>query len=107
MAMDAQAMSKLDLARYDLITHALAIGAWLVMGAAVGAFYFLTLRWNVSMFAAGRSPVLAFATQLARFAVIAGFLAAVAVHFGPLPLLVATVGILAARTIAIRRGVRS
>jgi F1F0 ATPase subunit 2 len=104
--MDAQAMTKFLLAQQDLIASALTGGAWLAAGAAVGALYFLTLHWNVRMFA-GRSPVLALALQLARFAAIAGALAIVAVHFGALPLLVATAGILAARTVFLRWGVRS
>jgi F1F0 ATPase subunit 2 len=107
--MDAQAMTKFLLAQQDLIACALAGGAWLAAGAAVGALYFLTLHWNVRKFAAGRSPVLALALalQLARFAALAGVLAVVAVHFGALPLLVATAGILAARTVFLRWGVRS
>ena len=97
------------LAQQDLIASALAGGAWLAAGAAVGALYFLTLHWNVRMFAAGRSLVLALALalQLARFTAIAGVLAVLAVHFGALPLLVATAGILAARTVILRWGVRS
>jgi F1F0 ATPase subunit 2 len=100
-------MTKILLAQQDLIAFAVIVVAWLAAGAAVGALYFLTLRWNVRMFAAGRSPVLAVALQLARFAAIAGVLAVVAVHFGGLPLLVASAGILAARTVFLRWGVRS
>ena len=55
--------------------------------------------------AADRSP-LAFATQLVRFAVIAGVLAVIASHFGALPLLAATAGILAARTAVASFGVQ-
>jgi F1F0 ATPase subunit 2 len=105
--MDAQAMTKFLVAQQDLIASVLAGGAWLAAGAAVGAVYFLTLHWNMRMFAAGRSPVLALALQLARFAAIGGVLAVIAVHFGALPLLVATTGILAARTVFLRWGVRS
>lgn len=107
VAMDAQAVTKLDLAHYGLVPCLLSVGAWLVAGTAIGALYFLTLRGNAAMFAAGRSPVLALAMQIARFMGIAGVLAVVAIHFGALPLLVATVGILAARTVIIRWGARS
>lgn len=100
-------MTRLDFAQYDLIPHLLAAGAWLVAGAAIGTLYFLTLRWNAAMFAAGRSPVLAMAMQIARFAAIAAMLAVIAAHFGALPLLVATAGVLLARTVIVRRGVRS
>jgi F1F0 ATPase subunit 2 len=107
--MDAQAMTKFLFAQQDVIASAFIVGAWLAAGAATGALYFLTLRWNVRMFAAARPPVLALAlaVQLARFAAIAGVLAVVAVHFGALPLLVATAGILVARTVFLRWGVRS
>ena len=100
-------MTTFLVAHQDLIVSAVIVGAWLVAGATVGALFFLTLRWNVRMFAAGRSPVLALGLQLARFAAIAGMLAFVALHFGALPLLVATAGILAARTVILRWGVRS
>ena len=42
------------------------------------------------MFAVGRSLPLALATQLVRFALIAGVLAIIASHFGALPLLAAS-----------------
>lgn len=100
-------MTKLLLAQHDPVGFAVIVCAWLSVGAALGALYFLTLRWNVHLFAAGRAPVLALALQLARFAAIAGVLAFVAAHFGALPLVVATAGILAARTVFLRWGVRS
>lgn len=99
-------MTKILLAQHDAIASAVIVGAWLAAGGAAGALYFLTLRWNVRLFAVGRSPVLALALQLARFAAIGGLLAVIAAHFGALPLLVATSGILAARTVFLRWGVR-
>ena len=40
---------------------ALNAGGWLAAGLAIGALYFLSLRWNVRMFTDGRSlcPALA------------------------------------------------
>ncbi|MCF8534392.1 MAG: ATP synthase subunit I [Reyranella sp.] len=82
----------------------LAGGAWLAAGAAIGALYFLALRWNVRFFATGRSVVLAVALQFARFAAMAGLLTIVALEFGALPLLAATAGVLMARTMFLRWG---
>jgi F1F0 ATPase subunit 2 len=91
----------------DLVLHVLGAGAWLAIGAAIGALHFLTLRWNARIFSVDRSLVLALATQLIRFALIAGILGVIARHFGAIPLLIATAGILAARTATIRWGAQS
>ena len=91
---------------HDQLLHGLGAGAWLAAGALIGAFHFLTLRWNVQMFAAGRSLPLALTGQLVRFAFTAGLLAVIASGFGALPLLAATVGILAARTAVVQLGAR-
>jgi F1F0 ATPase subunit 2 len=104
--MDAQAMTNFYLTEHDLILYVLSASAWLTLGALIGAFHFLTLRWNVGMFATGQSLPLALAIQLVRLAVIAGVLAVIANHFGALPLLVAAAGILATRTAVVRFGVR-
>jgi len=99
-------MTKFDLAGYDLILPAIKAAAWIAVGAFIGAFHFLTLRWNVRMLTIGQSFRSALAAQLARFAVAAGALAVVARYSGALPLLAATAGILAARTAVLRIGVQ-
>jgi F1F0 ATPase subunit 2 len=104
--MDAQAMMIFHLSEHDLIMYALSAGAWLAVGTLIGAFHFLTLRWNVRMFALNQPLPLAFATQLVRFALIAIVLGVIASHFGALPLLTAAAGILATRTAIIRFGVQ-
>jgi F1F0 ATPase subunit 2 len=91
---------------HDLFLHVLNAGAWLAVGALIGVFHFMTLRWNVHMFATGGSLVLASMGQLIRFAIIACLLAAIA-QFGALPLLAAAAGVLAARSAILRLGVRS
>ncbi len=48
-------MTKLYLPEHELILLVLSVGAWLAAGALIGACHFLTLRWNVRMFAAGQS----------------------------------------------------
>ena len=93
-------------AGHDLLLYGLEACAWLAAGALIGAFHFVTLLWNVQMFAAGRPLVLAMASQLARFGLIAGLLAIIAGRFGALPLLAAAAGILAARTVVVQLGAR-
>ncbi len=95
-------MTSFHLTEHGLL--ALRAGAWLGGGALIGACYFLTLRWNVRMLALGRLPLFAMALQLGRFALLAGVLAVIAGRFGALPLILATAGILAARTAAVRLG---
>lgn len=105
--MDAQAMTNLFLTEFEVARSVVSIGAWLILGALVGAFHFLTLRWNVRMLAGGQALPLALAVQFGRFTLVAGALAAIAGHFGALPLLVAAAGVLAARTAVIRFGEQS
>jgi F1F0 ATPase subunit 2 len=90
----------------DLVSHVLSAGVWLAVGALIGVFHFMTLRWNVQMFAGGGSLFLASLSQLVRFALVACLLAIIATQFGALQLLAATAGILAARTAVLRLGVR-
>jgi len=90
---------------FHLSAHDLGFAAgWLAAGMVIGAFHFLSLHWNVRMLATGRSLLPVMAIQLGRFAVIAIVLAVIAAYFGALPLLAATAGILAARTVVTRFG---
>jgi F1F0 ATPase subunit 2 len=102
--MDAQTMTYFLPTGPDLFAHLLSTGIWLGVGAFIGATHFLTLRWNVRMLADDRPLPLGLATQLARFMLTAGVLAIVAGYFGVFPLLVATAGILVARTAILRYG---
>jgi F1F0 ATPase subunit 2 len=99
-------MTKLYLPEHQLILLVLSVGAWLTVGALIGSLYFLTLRWNVRMLTLGQSIPLSLATPLVRFALIAGVLAIIASHFGALPLLAATAGVLATRMAIVRFGVQ-
>jgi N-ATPase, AtpR subunit len=76
--------------------------AWVSAGLLIGVLHFLTLRWNVRMLVLGRRRLLPVALQLARAAFLAGLLAVMAIRCGAWPLLLATGGILAARTAALR-----
>jgi F1F0 ATPase subunit 2 len=102
--MDAQAMTGFYLNEPALLV--LRAGAWLGGGALIGAFYFVTLRWNVGMLVIGRAPPLVAALQLARFTVLAGMLAVVAGRFGAAPLLLTAAGMLVARPAVMRLGER-
>jgi F1F0 ATPase subunit 2 len=76
--------------------------AWLAAGTVIGAIHFVGLHRNVRILAAGRSLLPAAAVQFGRFAVMGVALAVIAHSFGALPLLAATAGILAARTVIVR-----
>jgi hypothetical protein len=89
---------------HGLFPYVFSAGTWLILGALIGALHFLTLRWSVWMLTADWSLPLASAAQLARFTVTAGLLAVVAVRFGAFPLVVASTGVLAARTAILRFG---
>jgi F1F0 ATPase subunit 2 len=99
-------MTNSHFAGHDLLLYILGASGWFTIGALIGAFHFLTLRWNVQMFAAARSLPLALTSQLVRFALIACLLAIVANRFGALPLLAAAAGILAARVVIVQPGVQ-
>ena len=89
---------------FNVTAHYLPLAAgWLAAGTVIGAAHFLSLRWNLRMLAAGRSVLPAAAVQLARFAALGIALAVIVRTFGALPLLAATLGILAARTVIVRR----
>jgi F1F0 ATPase subunit 2 len=97
-------MTQLHLVAFDLFPYVVGGGAWLMVGALIGTFHFLTLRWNVRMLAGDRPLPLALATQLVRLALVAGALAVIAGYFGALPLLAAAAGILTARSAILRFG---
>jgi len=99
-------MTNSHFAGHDLFLYLLGASGWFAIGALIGAFHFLTLRWNVYMFAGSRSLILALASQLIRFALIGGLLGLIASYFGAFPLLAATAGILAARPAVIQLGIQ-
>jgi F1F0 ATPase subunit 2 len=102
--MDAQAMMNFPFTGHQLYSHLISAGIWLTVGAFIGTLHFLTLQWNVRLLAADKPFTLALVTQLARFALTAGLLSVIAGHFGAFALLVAALGILAARMTVIRFG---
>ena len=79
----------------------LQLGAWLAVGFAVGALHFLSLHWSVCLFLAGRAAY-SLALQAVRLALLGGALVVITIWFGALPLLVASGGLLLARTVVLR-----
>ncbi|MFG1393536.1 N-ATPase subunit AtpR [Xanthobacter agilis] len=77
---------------------ALGLGVGLVAGGA----YFTALWWNTQLYLAGGRALVAIALQAARFALLLGAMAALAL-LGALPLLMGAVGLLIARTLVVRR----
>lgn len=104
LAMDARAVTKFYVTEQDMFMLVLNAGAWFAIGALIGAFHYVTLRWNAQMLAIGSSVLVALAIQLIRFAVIAGVLAVITRYYGALPLLVATLGVLVSRAAVLRLG---
>jgi F1F0 ATPase subunit 2 len=97
-------MNALHLTAPHLLLDTVNAAGWLAAGLAIGAVYYLSLRWNVRMFTDGRSLFPALAIQLGRFVAVGIILALIVHAFGALALLVTTAGILLARSIIIRLG---
>lgn len=89
---------------YTSFLSMLRLVGWLTAGGSIGTIYFLTLRWNVTLYVSGKSVPLAITVQLARLGVMVISLAIIAHQFGALPLLTAAAGVLAARTAILRWG---
>ena len=84
------------------LTAVLGNGApFLLLGALLGAGYFVTLRLNVERYLLGRSLGPAVALHLGRL-LLAGVGFAVVAKAGAVPLLGALIGFLLARTLALR-----
>jgi F1F0 ATPase subunit 2 len=84
------------------LTAVLGDGApFLLLGALLGAGYFVTLRLNVERYLLGRSLGPAVALHLGRL-LLAGVGFAVVAKAGAVPLLGALIGFLLARALALR-----
>jgi F1F0 ATPase subunit 2 len=83
---------------------ALTVCASLSAGALVGALHFLTLQWSVRRLMTCQPILLVLTIQLVRYVAVALALGIIARRFGAVPLLVATAGILAARSAVLRWG---
>ena len=97
-------MTRFRVMEHDVLKLVLDASSWLAIGVVIGVFHFLSLRRSVRMLATGSAVPLVLALQLMRLAVLAGALGVVTRHYGVLPLLAATLGILASRTAVLRLG---
>lgn len=76
---------------------------WCAAGFGLGAAYFWALGWNATLLARpGGASVMAVGLIFVRLAALTGALAIVAIQFGALPLLLATLGFLIARLLIVR-----
>ena len=94
-------------AEYHSISLIGIANAWIILGGLIGLLHFRILQWSISRLIDGQIFALAFAIQFVRFALTAAILVIITCYFGVMPLLVTTAGILAARTIIVRLGVRT
>jgi len=97
-------MTQLYATEHDMFMLVLKTTAWLPIGGLIGTSHYVTLRWNAHMLATGSSMAAAIAVQLFRLAIIAGVLTIVTRQYGALPLLAATLGLLASRMAVLRLG---
>jgi F1F0 ATPase subunit 2 len=105
--MDARAMTQLYATEHHMFMLVLKTSAWLAIGGLIGTCHFVTLRWNAHMLATGSSLPAAVAVQLIRLAITAGMLTIITRQYGALPLLAATLGLLASRLAVLRPGAPS
>jgi N-ATPase, AtpR subunit len=92
--MDASAMSYAVMHEYlSLIAEA---SGWFVAGSLLGLLHFVSLRWNLRCLLGGQ-PLFSLGLQVLRFVLTGGALALAAKLFGAMPLIVGTLGLLAAR----------
>jgi F1F0 ATPase subunit 2 len=79
----------------------IADAAFFAAGLAAGTLHFALLRWNASLYGRSRHIAGAAALQVLRLAVLGMVLALIARH-GALPLLLAALGVLIARSLVMR-----
>jgi hypothetical protein len=96
-------MTGIPLIGQNLLALGAQTVAWLATGVLAGALYFLALRRSIRLLVDGQL-LLPIGLQLTRFAALAAVLAMLAHWFGALPLLLVTLGLLIARTAALRWG---
>ena len=93
--------------QHDMFMLVLTTSAWLAIGGLIGTCHYVTLRWIAHMLAAGLVLPVTVAVQLVRLAITAGMLTIITRQYGALPLLAATLGLLASRTVLVRLGAPS
>jgi F1F0 ATPase subunit 2 len=84
------------------MTHPLLLPAYFTLGGALGWLYFHGLWWNVRRFTQGGRMGASLCLGAARFLGLAAVLYLTS-RAGALPLLVTSLGLLAARVVVLRR----
>lgn len=82
---------------HEYLAFIAAAAGWFAAGALLGAVHFLSLRWNLQRLVAGQAA-LSLGLQLLRFVLTGAALTATVRLFGAVPLLAASLGLMAART---------
>jgi F1F0 ATPase subunit 2 len=80
----------------------ISLVAHLGAGVVLGILYFRGLWWSVRRFSDGGNLVATIALMIGRFVLLGGLMTLASLE-GALPLLVLTLGVLAARAVVIRR----
>ena len=80
----------------------LSLAAHLAGGIVLGVLYFCSLWWNVCRFTGGGRATTTIALMIGRFALLGGLLMLASLE-GALPLLMAALGVLIARSIIMHR----
>jgi F1F0 ATPase subunit 2 len=81
---------------------ALSLAGYAFIGLVLGAAYFQTLSWNVSLFISGSRAATSLALLIGRFVLLAGVLTLVSFE-GESPLLMTGLGVLLSRSIVMRK----
>jgi F1F0 ATPase subunit 2 len=100
--MDEQHMSFSSLDSLPAWAIPLSLAAHLAAGIVLGILYFCSLWWNVRRFTGGGRATTIIALMIGRFALLGGLLMLASLE-GALPLLMAALGVLIARSIIMHR----
>jgi F1F0 ATPase subunit 2 len=100
--MDEERMSFLSFACPPVWAMVFGAAAHLMTGIVLGILYFRSLWWNTCRFAKGGRVTTMIALMISRYALLGGLLTLVSLE-GVLPLLMIALGVLIARSVALRR----
>ncbi len=102
LEMDEERMSFLSFDDLPVRTLVFSAALHLTAGMIFGIFYFGSLWWNTCQFAKGVRVTTMIALMVGRYALLAGLLTLASLE-GALPLLGMALGVLIARSFAVRR----
>jgi F1F0 ATPase subunit 2 len=102
LEMDEERMSFLSFECHPVWAMVFSAAAHLTAGIVLGVLYFRSLWWNTCRFARGGRVMTMAALMIGRYALLAGLLTLASLE-GALPLLMMALGVLIARSVAVRR----